>query len=164
MGLHNLLNRLKHSVSDTPDTSEKSAGYQAKPSIHAGCTLDTPDTPQIDCTRESAANDPDPDPWSWPHSTAMNGAELDVFTARLSRFTDLGLTLTDAEALADKLMQRDRDSDDRRACLECLHFHRGGRCGNCQAAGIAIKAIDVKLPGDFTAMLHRCDGYTGRAI
>jgi len=57
MGLHNLLNRLKSGVSETPDASEKSAGYQAKPSTGAGCTLDTSDTSLIDCTREIAAND-----------------------------------------------------------------------------------------------------------
>lgn len=164
MGLHNLLNRLKHGVSDTPDTSEKLAGYQAKPSIHAGCTLDTPESPQIDYTRESAANDPDPDRWAWPHSTAMNGVEIDTFTARLARFTDLGLILADAEALANRLVQRDRESDDRRVCLECASLHRGQRCGQWQRAGIAIRAIDAKLSGDFTAMLQLCDGFTEGAI
>lgn len=62
MGLQNLLNRLKNEASDTPDTSETSPGYQPKPSIHAGCTRDTPDTPQRDCLRNSAANDATP-PW-----------------------------------------------------------------------------------------------------
>jgi hypothetical protein len=33
----------------------------------------------------------------WPHSTAMNGAEIDTFTARVARFTDKGLSLIDAE-------------------------------------------------------------------
>ena len=38
-----------------------------------------------------AATPPDtPDASCWPHSTAMNGAELDTFTARLARFTDRG--------------------------------------------------------------------------
>lgn len=100
----------------------------------------------------------------WPHSTAMNGAEIDTFTARLARFTDRGLVLADAERLADVLVQRDRESDDRRVCLECVHLRHGGRCGNWQAAGIAINAIDAKLPGDFTAMLQRCDGFTEVAI
>lgn len=95
----------------------------------------------------------------WPHSTAMNGAEIDTFTARLARFTDRGLSLDDAERLADKLVIRDREADDRRVCLECVHLRHGGRCGNWRAAGVAINAMDARLPGDFTTMLQRCDGY-----
>lgn len=107
------------------------------------------------------ANDPAPDPdrWAWPHSTAMNAAEIDTFTARLARFTDRGLNLADAEFLADKLVTRDREGDDRRLCLECASLHRSGRCGNWQQAGIAIRAGDAQLPGDFATMLQRCDGF-----
>ena len=100
----------------------------------------------------------------WPYSSAMTGAEIDTFTACLARFTDKGLSLIDAEALADKLVIRDREGDDRRVCLECVHLRHGGRCGNWQAAGVAIRARDAQLPGDFTAMLQRCDGFTGTTI
>ena len=96
----------------------------------------------------------------WPHSTAMNGAEIDTFTTRLARFTDRGLSLDDAERLADKLVIRDREADDRRVCLECVHIRHGGRCGNWRAAGVAIFALDARLPGDFTTILQRCDGFT----
>lgn len=95
----------------------------------------------------------------WPHSTAMTGAEIDTFTARLARFTDKGLTLDDAERLADKLVNRDREGDDQHVCLECVHLRHGARCGNWQAAGVAIRARDAQLPGDFTTMLQRCDGF-----
>lgn len=109
-----------------------------------------------------AANDPAPDPdrWAWPHSDAMNTGEIDTFTARLSRFTDKGLTLTDAEALADRLVIRDRETDDRRLCLECLHLHRGGRCENWQRAGVAMTARDARLPGELVQRPQRCDGFT----
>ncbi len=95
----------------------------------------------------------------WPYSSAMTGAEIDTFTACLARFTDKGLSLIDAEALAEKLVIRDREGDDRRVSLECAHLHHGGRCGNWQAAGVAIRARDAQLPGDFTTMLQRCDGF-----
>ena len=49
----------------------------------------------------------DPDADCWPDSTAMTGAEIDNFTARLARFTDKGLTLDAGERLADKLVIRD---------------------------------------------------------
>ena len=115
-----------------------------------------------------AANDPaaampDPDRWAWPHSEAMNGREIDTFTARLARFTDKGVNLDDGGALADKLVTRDRDADDRRLCLECTHLAGHGatswRCGNWQAAGVAIRAGDAQLPGDLVCQLQRCGGF-----
>jgi hypothetical protein len=114
--------------------------------------------------RAAPANDPAPDPdrWSWPHSVAMNGREIDTFMARLARFTDRGLDLLDAEGLADKLVIRDREQDDRRHCLECSHLHRVGnwRCGNWQRAGVAIRASDAELSRDFVKLLQRCDGFS----
>lgn len=105
----------------------------------------------------------DPDRWCWPHSSAMNSAEIDTFAARQHRFTDKGLTRNDGETLADKLVLRDREQDDRRVCLECKHFagHRAGswRCGNWQVAGIANRPRDTQLPADLVLQLQRCDGF-----
>jgi hypothetical protein len=112
----------------------------------------------------AAANDPAPDPdrWCWPASEAMNTREIDTFTARLARFTDKGLSIDDGEALADKLVMRDREQDTRRLCLECKHL--GGwagswRCGNWQAAQVAIRARDVQLPHELVTMLQHCTGF-----
>ena len=114
---------------------------------------------------DRAANDPAPDldRHCWPHSTAMTGREIDTFTARLSRFTDKGLILDDGEVLADKLVIRDRESDDRHVCLECLHLAGYGswRCSNWQRSGIAIQAWDAQLPGQLVRNLQRCDGFKG---
>ena len=114
----------------------------------------------------AVANDPAPDAdrWCWPHSTAMTGAEIGTFTARLSRFTDKGLILDDGEALADKLVIRDRESDYRHLCLECLHLAGYGvtlGCRNWQRAGIAVQSRDAGLPGELVNKLQRCDGFTG---
>jgi hypothetical protein len=107
-----------------------------------------------------AANDatPDPDRWCWPHSTAMNSAEIDAFMVRLSRFTDKGLNLTEAEALADKLVIRDRDADDRRLCLECANVRQGGGmwgCSQWQRAGLGAGG----LAADMVRVLQRCDAF-----
>ena len=106
----------------------------------------------------------DPDAHCWPHSTAMNGGEIDLFTARLHRFTDKGLTIADGESLADKLVVRDREADDRRFCMECRHLSGVGqtswRCGNWQAAGVSMRSRDAQLPADLVLQLHRCDGFT----
>lgn len=105
-----------------------------------------------------------PNRWCWPHSSAMNGVEIDTFAARLHKFADKGLARNDCETLADKLVLRDRDQDDRRVCLECKHFagHGAGswRCGNWQAAGVAIRSRDAQLPADLVVQLQRCDGFT----
>ena len=113
----------------------------------------------------AAANDPAPDPdrWAWPHSAAMNGAEIDAFTARLARFTDKGLSLDDGEALADKLVTRDRESDDRRLCLECHHLSgqsgKAWHCRNWQRAGVALRARDAQLSAALVIQPQRCDGF-----
>lgn len=95
----------------------------------------------------------------------MTGAEIDTFTARLVRFTDKGLTLDDGEVLADKLVTRDRESDDRRLCLECTHLTgyaaMAWQCRNWQRAGVAIKAREAGLPDDLARKLQRCDGFNG---
>jgi len=105
----------------------------------------------------------DPDAACWPDSTAMTGTEIDMFTARLHRFTDKGLTRTDGEVLADRLVIRDREADDWRSCLECRHLsgfgHTSWRCGNWQAAGVAIRPRDTQLPADLVLQLQRCDGF-----
>lgn len=110
----------------------------------------------------AAANDSDPDPdrWCWPHSTAMNGQEIDTFTARLARFTDKGLDLDAGERLADRLVIRDREQDTRRLCLECNHLGGTGRCGNWQRAGVAIRSRDAQLPGDLVQLLQHCAGFS----
>jgi len=94
---------------------------------------------------------------TWPHSPAMNAREVDTFTARLVRFTDKGVTLDEAERLADVLVTRDREGDDRALCLECTHLQGWGRwrCGNWQVADVAR----VGLVPDLVTMLQRCGGY-----
>lgn len=98
-----------------------------------------------------------PDRYCWPHSVAMNEREIATFMARLARFTDKGLSLDDAERLADKLVIRDRESDDMRVCQECAHLQGHGRwsCGNWEAADVAPQGLAPEL----VLALQRCSGY-----
>lgn len=97
---------------------------------------------------------PDPDRWCWPHSDAMNGAELDRFAERARQFAWRGMSAEAAELMADRLVIRDREQDDRRTCLECNAF-RPGRCGNHRRAG--LQAPDVGR--DLATLLQRCPGF-----
>lgn len=121
-------------------------------------------------TQEPTANDPpidDPDRWCWPASSAMNGAEIDLFGKRVDLFFYRNLPLPEAETMADKLVLRDRDRDDRRVCMECSHLvdiGHGWRCPNWQRSGVALKARDNELPADFVIQLQRCDGFSERTL
>jgi hypothetical protein len=99
----------------------------------------------------------DPDRCCWPHSSAMNTAEIDRFLRREAQFTNKGLAGDDAERLADRLVFRDRDGDDRRVCLECSHLQGLGlwRCGNSDRAGVGRD-----LPRELAVTLQRCPGFT----
>jgi len=100
---------------------------------------------------------PDPDRWAWPHSEAMNGSEIDTFTARLHHFTRRGLAVLNSEKLADKLVIRDREADERRLCLECSNLGRGSgwRCNQWQRAGLGAAGI----PAGLVLQLQRCDSF-----
>jgi hypothetical protein len=126
--------------------------------------LTVPDPVSLEKHDSSITLIDDPDRWCWPHSMAMSGTEIDTFTARLHKFTDKGLPRAGVEMLADKLVIRDREQDERRVCLECKHFagHGAGswRCDNWQAAGVTIRLHDALLPADLVVQLQRCDGFT----
>jgi hypothetical protein len=101
----------------------------------------------------------DSDRWCWPYSSAMNGREIDIFLIRLEHFRSLGVGLNSAENLADRLVIRDRDLDDRVMCVECKYLH-GLICRNWNKAGVAIKAEGANLPSSFTLLPQRCEGFT----
>jgi hypothetical protein len=113
-------------------------------------------TPATLATLELAAL-PDPDRWCWPHSSAMTGREIDTMVERTNLFNRRGLPALDAELLADKMVTRDREADERRLCLECAHLSResGLRCAQWQRAGLGAPGI----PAGLHLVLQRCDGF-----
>jgi hypothetical protein len=121
--------------------------------------------PQISTDDAEAANDSAPvldvDLHCWPHSSAMNSSEIDAFMKRVMRFTASGLNLADAEQVADRLVRRDRDHDDRRACLECRHLRGHGRwqCANWRLGRHVRGQSGMPLVGGIVQTLQRCEGY-----
>ena len=70
------------------------------------------------------------------------------YVRRLQSFHDKGIAGHDAAVLANRLVKRDRQLDDRRSCGECASFY-GGRC------------LQHKQPfgGGGIEVLHRCYGF-----
>lgn len=58
--------------------------------------------------------------------------EITSFSTRQARITWLGYGSA-AERLAEMLVHRDRDMDDRRLCVECQHAGSGRRCARREA-------------------------------
>lgn len=131
---------------------------QAEPSIHGAVPL-VPPVPPLSESNATA----DPDWHCWPHTEAMNTAEIDTFTGRLHRFTRHGLDFTQAEQLADSLVQRDRGNDDRRLCLECVHLQHGAGlwgCNQWRRAGLGAASV----AGDLVTVLQRCEGFKNGTV
>ena len=96
------------------------------------------------------------DAWCWPQSDAMNGDEIDTFTKRLHWFALRGIGEAQADKLADLLVIRDRQLDDRRLCLECSHLGDRGRC--LAAAAGRLPGVDRRLE-PVPDLLQRCPAF-----
>ena len=103
------------------------------------------------------------DLWCYPNSSAMNTDEIAIFQARVFRYKSRGLDAEKSEALADKLLIRDRDqsADDRISCLECRHLVNvnGWYCKNWQQSKVCIRERDAYIGTDWVMLLQRCDGF-----
>lgn len=87
-------------------------------------------------------------------AVAWTDGDIARFIARRARLLRWGWAEPDAETLAERLVKRDRERDDRVSCAECQHY-RPGRCGNHRRAG--LHSPDVGR--DLMALLQRCPGH-----
>lgn len=81
-----------------------------------------------------------------------------IFKMRLALFFERGLTVADAETMANRLNGRDWDQDERRLCLECKHLFgtsTARRCSQWRTLGIHSAAI----PADLPTTLQRCSRF-----
>lgn len=88
------------------------------------------------------------------HAGGWSNREIAAFTARTIMFVRRGISATDADDLAERLLLRDREHDERRSCIECEH-HTHSHCGNHKAAGLASAEIGCEL----ATTLQRCAGF-----
>lgn len=106
--------------------------------------------------------DLNPDRYCWPHSVAMNSGEIDLFLVRMEAFVARGLNEPKAEELADRLVRRDRESDDRRTCFECRHLKGFNhlRCDNWKVARICSTEEGALRNKEECVILQRCNGFS----
>ncbi len=90
-------------------------------------------------------------------AVACTDADIARFQARRDRLLRWGWAEPEAEALAERLVKRDREADPRVTCAECKHY-RPGRCGNHRRAGLWSAEIGRNLAG----LLQRCAGFNER--
>ena len=88
----------------------------------------------------------------------MNTGEIETFAKRAALFNRRGLASLDAETVADVLVTRDREGDNRRACVECkgLTGARPYQCSPWRQAGLGGPVLARQL----VVMLQRCNGFT----
>ena len=79
------------------------------------------------------------------------------FTFRSGLFQRRGLDFFAAEKLADRLALRDFERDDRRLCLECCSWQRGGKC--FQVAQGNLPNVSPRHE-PVTTVLQRCDKFS----
>ena len=87
-------------------------------------------------------------------AVAWTDADIARFLDRRARLLRWGWAELEAERLADRLVRRDREADERVSCTDCQHY-RPGRCSNHKRAGLCAP----DLGRDLAAMLQRCPGF-----
>ena len=88
------------------------------------------------------------------HAIVQLMYELETMARRVAVFHRRGIRLDEAETLADSLVKRDRDLDNRRLCLECGALRPGLVCSvpTKAGAGRTVSGL-VKMP-------QHCPGFS----
>ena len=87
-------------------------------------------------------------------AVAWTDADISAFIERRARLLRWGWAEPEAEKLAERLVKRDREHDERVSCADCAHY-QPGRCSNHRCAG--LNAAEVGR--DLVALLQRCHGF-----
>ena len=92
-----------------------------------------------------------------PHdlaAVAWTDADIARFLDRRARLIRWGWAEPGAEKLAERLVIRDREQDERVSRTDCGHY-RPGRCSNHRRAGLNVADVGR----DLAALLQRCPGF-----
>jgi len=72
----------------------------------------------------------------WPNGPAANTAELAAMEKHLRLFERRRVPIAEAARLADRLLARDRELDDRHLCIECTHGTKARCPGGAPLGGV----------------------------
>lgn len=89
----------------------------------------------------------------------LDDAEIERIGRYIEQARRHGFGLDDAEALADRLLLRDRLGADVRMCIECRHLERSGRCAAARSGRVVGAGRELQ---PVRAELHRCAGFAER--
>lgn len=87
---------------------------------------------------------------------ALTDRQIGHMQFRLDLLQRRGFTEAEAEALTDRLAQRDHDRDDRRMCAECSHLQE---LGTCFAAARGWIPNTARKFTPVRTLLQRCDAF-----
>jgi hypothetical protein len=90
---------------------------------------------------------------------SWSDADITRFLQRKERLIRWGRSEEEAERIAERLVRRDRDGDDRRMCVECSFLGNSGRC--IAAATGRLKGVDRRLE-PVPDILQRCEAFGER--
>lgn len=82
--------------------------------------------------------------------------EIDRLAKRMALFTRRGFSSEKSGELAELLLLRDADRDDRRMCIECSHLQRDGGCFAARQGWIFGATTNLTPVPD---MLQRCERF-----
>lgn len=81
---------------------------------------------------------------------------VERLTKRINLFKRRGCNTEQAGGMAELLLLRDADMDDRRMCIECAHLQRDGGCFAARQGWIAGASTNLT---PVTNMLQRCERF-----
>ena len=149
-------NRLRHGTCAEPVAAGLATKFEIRwpPAGHAqSCPAYSAKTPVEAARRHYRLTKRDSDSC---HAPQWDDAEISTFTTRVLKFVARGIDPTDADDLAERLTLRDRDQDDRRMCVECVHLKANGRCAAAHAG--RLLGVDRRFE-PVPTQLWRCEGF-----
>lgn len=134
--LHGLISSTANGKAPNPATPATSDGVTPESAPVLARTFVTPVTPPIAEAGTMGARlyRLTPKQADDCHAGGWDDPEISAFVWRHARLLARGFGGGDADDLAERLVLRDRDGDDRRMCFECHELALSGRC-NAAARG-----------------------------
>ena len=134
MGLEALLLKLENRKPATPETPCNLARVAANTALSLGCTLETPETPQIgNCGSDAQKATVIAPGWWLVHDPDCNPVEVASFPPT----THADILERHSGAIAAETFNQ-AEPETARACSSCTHVTGRGGCGEPVAAGLSF--------------------------